>query len=246
MTHLEIERDDVIEQYVGRQLPPERARAFEEHVFSCDDCFDKVQALEQLRGGVRDAARRGDLPNELDAAAEAPSGGWLRPALALSACASLALAALTGWMYFSRIPALEDQIRQSATTLENERAIRREPTPSAPVADAPEPNVPLVMLVASRDVEKPLTADLPAGAKRLLLWIDLPSSAFKVFRLDILAPDGRTIATVDRLERNRNDALLASVPADRLPVGAVRIKLTGQDPSPAALVAEYRLDVVKR
>lgn len=55
MNHREIDEKEIIERYVRQQLSLAERRAFQEHYFTCDACFDKVQMTARLIAGVRDA-----------------------------------------------------------------------------------------------------------------------------------------------------------------------------------------------
>ena len=61
MMHQQIEDEEIIERYVRNQLGAEERKAFEEHYFTCEECFGKLEATERFIAGVRDAGRRGYL-----------------------------------------------------------------------------------------------------------------------------------------------------------------------------------------
>jgi anti-sigma factor RsiW len=244
--HADIERDEIIERYVRRQLPPEELRAFEEHFFGCDECFEKVQEAERFQVGIRDAARRGLLDESSQPSRALGRERWLAWALASTACASLALMAITGWLYFGRLPRMREALNRSAAELDLERRSRAELPPTTIAADGPEANVALAMLVASRAGDKPAPTVLSPAARRLVLWIEVGPSSYRRFRIDVLTADNRQVATLNQLERGPYGALVASLPADGLPTGDLRIRLSGQDPPPASLVGDYQLRIEKR
>ena len=246
MMHSQIEKEEIVERYVQRQLPPEMQQAFEDHFFGCDECFAKLQEVERFRAGVRDAADRGLLPDESRTAVAAGRGGWLRWAFAMTSCSTAALVAISGWMYFRQIPGLRGERDQAASQLQLEREARSQSAQAIVPAEAAEANVALVMLQASRAGEKPPTTVLQPGAQHLVVWIEMGPSRYRSFRIDLLTPDNRPIASLDHLERGPYGALAASLPADKLPAGDLRITLSGQDPPPASLVAEYQLRIEKR
>jgi hypothetical protein len=246
MMHSQIEKEEIVERYVQRQLPPEMQQAFEDHFFECDECFAKLQEVERFRAGVRDASARGLLPDESLTAAAAGRGGWLRWAFAMTSCSTAALVAIAGWMYFRQIPALRGERDQAASRLQLEREARSQSAQAISPAEGAEANVALVMLQASRAGEKPPTTVLQPGAQHVVVWIEIGPSRYRSFRIDLLTPDNRPIASVDRLERGPYGALTASLPADKLPAGDLRITLSGQDPPPASLVADYQLRIEKR
>src|SRR5271169_3316305 len=123
MMHPQIEDEEIIERYVRNQLAEAERKAFEEHFFGCDDCFEKLQVAERFVAGVRDAARRGVLAGEVQGSNRGFIWrGWLVPAFGVSACAALVLAALSGWLYFSQLPKMREQLSQSAADLRAQRA----------------------------------------------------------------------------------------------------------------------------
>lgn len=114
MTHQEIDEKGIIERYVLHQLAPDERRAFQEHYFSCDECFEETQMQARFIGSVRHASKAGILtasPTE----SLRPRGsslwmGWLKPVFALTATASLALAIALVWLVFNQIPGLRQEI----------------------------------------------------------------------------------------------------------------------------------------
>lgn len=245
MMHAQIDTDETIDRYVRRQLPPEEQDAFETHFFGCDECFEKVQAAERFRAAIRDASVHGLLDDESPAAGAA-AGSWWKWALTATVAASAALAVAAGWMYFGELPRLRDDLTRTTASLAKEREARNALAQSVRPPEEAEANVALVMLQASRAAQDPANAILPAGARHLVLWIEIGPSRFRSFRLEVMTPDNRAITSLDRLERGPYGALVVNIPADKLPAGNVRFMLSGQDPVPAALVGEYIVSIQKR
>lgn len=245
MMHAQIEEQEIIERYVRNQLSEEERKSFEEHYFGCDECFEKLQITERFVAGVRDAARRGTLAGTgLVPGKVSRFGAWWTPAFGVSASAALLLAALSGWMYFSQIPKMQDQLAKSTAELRAQHDVRATLEEQLRQSLHAETNVPLVMLEASRDVQpKPLEAALPASASRLILWVEPGSGRYRDFRIEILAADGSVTETLENVERNPYGALAVSLPANHLQPGEFRIRLTGANPPPASLLAEYTLRI---
>ena len=241
--HSRIEQEETVERYVRHQLAPEDQHAFEEHLFGCEECFEKLQDMERFRAGIRDAATRGVLDHETHA--DAGRGTWLLWAFAATTCTTVAFVAIAAWMYFGQIPTLRRELDRNVAQLTLERQARAEPAPTVP-ADGGEANVALVILQASRAGEKPASAILSAGSRHLVLWVEIGPSRYRSFRLDLMAPGNRPIASLDRLERGPYGALVASLPVEKLPAGDVRITLTGQDPPPVSVVGDYQLRIQRR
>jgi|SRR5215469_5473922 len=244
MMHPEIDREEVVERYVLGQLSPEQRQAFEEHFFACDECFQKVQDVERLRAGIRGAGTRG-LLNDAPALKADPAT-WFRWAFAGTACATFALALLTVWILGSQIPSLRLELRRAAAQLERERQARTELERKIASAELPEPNVPLIMLQASRATESPSSITLSGGATRLLVWIEIGPTRFHSFRMEVFAADNRPVLSLDHLERSAYGALAVSLPVEQLPGGVLRIILSGQSPLPVSVVGEYRLKIDKQ
>jgi hypothetical protein len=241
MLHTEIENEEIVERYVRNRLGPEERQAFEEHFFACEECFEKVQTAERFLAGIADAADHGLL--NAPPRAELAFGHRLNWVLAAATCAASVLAAVVGWTYFNQVPKLRAELDRTTAQLRAEQqSLAASAQRAAPVEQA-EANVPLVMLQASRADEEPASTLMRPGSERLVLWIEMGSSRYRQFRLEIFSQDNRLVASVDHLERGPYGALAASVPADRLPTGEFRIKLSGQDPLPASLAGEYRLRV---
>ncbi|HEV2279220.1 MAG TPA: zf-HC2 domain-containing protein [Acidobacteriaceae bacterium] len=238
MLHTQIEHEEVVERYVRNQLAPEDRQAFEEHYFTCDECFEKVEAMERLVAGVQELARRGEL-GDTERQSRAPYG-WLWWAFAGTSLAMMALAVATGWAFLYEIPTLKRTlIAYGATPPPQQSSIV-----TISLGPMPEANVPLAMLQATRG-EQSTTAALPADARQLILWVELGATRYRSYRMEIDSPKGQKLLTIDGLSRGPYGALAASIPTKSLQPGVYRVKLVGQTPPPASLVSEYRLRILK-
>lgn len=114
MNHSEIQNEEIIERYVLNQLNDEERRAFQEHFFTCDDCFSQVQMTERFIGGVRHAAESGLIADHISPRETARLSGrwfrWMKPALVITMAATLVLCAVVAWLLLVRLPALRDEI----------------------------------------------------------------------------------------------------------------------------------------
>ena len=245
MMHTQIEDQEIIERYVRNQLAPEEKRAFEEHFFSCDDCFDQVQSMELFVAGLRHAGSSGML-------ARVPSGRvrawgmapWWIPAFALTAVLVLVLGSLVEWQRFSEIPGLRQQLQQATSKLRNEQQARAALEQRSPQGGHGEANVPLIMLQATRALQAPVTeAILPPDAAQLILWIDVEPVRDRSYRIEVYETDNKPLDAVEHLKRNSYGALAVSLPAVLLQPGEFKIKLFAEEPSPGSLLAEYRLRI---
>lgn len=246
MMHREIENQEIIERYIRNQLAAEDRRAFEEHYFGCEECFEKLQTTERFIAGVRDASSRGLLKGSLstDTAPLRRWSAWMIPALATSSCAAVALAVAVAWTFFFQVPRLRRQLDQTSADLTAQREAITALQKQVASAEQAETNVPLVMLQSTRDVQaQPNDIGLSPDAKHLTLWMELPSSISGTFLLEIDAANGSHIQTLDNLKRNTYGALVVSLPVERLQSGIYTARLSRQEPSPVTLVAEYRLRI---
>jgi hypothetical protein len=235
--HAEIEKAEVVERYLRNQLPPAERQSFEEHFLACDECFEKLQTAERFAAGLRDAAERGLL----ESAPQVTSPAWFAWAFPATACIALILAGLTAWAYFGKMPQLREELRQAAAHKDEEES--RTSAAQRVAVEQAEANVPLVMLQASRAGEETARVVLKPDKRQLLLWIEPGPSRYRQFRLEVFSSENHLITSVDHLEPSRYGALSASLPTKQLPAGDFRITLTGQDPPPAALAGEYRLQI---
>lgn len=238
MMHSEIEKAETVERYVRNQLAPAECQAFEEHFLGCDECFEKLQTAERFAAGMHDAAERGLL--EVRSQYQGMNSRWFAWAFTATACIALIMTGLAGWAYFGQMPRLRSELRLTAAQHKAEQQSRRRTEQAVEQAEA---NVPLIMLQASRAREEAASVILKPDDKQLVLWIEPGPSRYRDFRLDVFSSDNHLITSVDHLRLSRYGALAAGLPAQQLPTGDFRITLTGQNPSPAALVGEYHLKI---
>ena len=245
MIHPQIEDEEIIERYVRNQLAEEERKAFEEHFFGCEECFEKLQATERFIAGIRDASSRGLLGSRqpADAASARTWGVWMFPALTASSCTAVALAIAVAWTFFFQIPRLRRQLDQTSAEMNTQREAIAALQGQIATSTQAEANVPLVMLQATRDAQaQPNEAVLPTGATQLVLWVEVPAGKIRSFRLQVETADHRPVVTLGHLQRNSYGALAASLPTEQLQPGDFRIMLTAEDP-PASLLAEYKLRI---
>jgi hypothetical protein len=238
-----IKDEEIIERYARHQLSSEEGRAFEEHFFSCDACFEKLQATERFIAGVRDAAGRRRLDNG-PAETGKTRGWWLFPGFALSSCATVVLAGLVIWVFLVRLPGLRRERDEVTAKLHAEQGLRAELEREIGRESAPQTNVPFVMLEAARGGPTSNEAIVPAGARHLVLWAELGGeSRFRSFRLEVYAPDHRLLERVSHLSRNSYGAVVVSLATEDLASGDYLLQLSGEAPAPLSPVAEYRLKI---
>jgi hypothetical protein len=258
MTHREIQEGEIVERYVRRQLAPDERRAFQEHYFACDECFEQVQTTTRFAAAVRQASRKGSFA---ESAAE-PVVWWknlFTPAIAF-AVAALVLAATIGWLVF----------RQPATP--REEFAREQPSPSPDQTVAPDRNTartaspspeenerpklqdqrdllaqnrsPVVLLESSRDASGGNQLTLPANASGAVLRIEVePDSPFTGFQFQIFDSSRRLVTTVTSGKASARGAVSANVPARHLQNGKYLVKCFGLKDGQRVLIGEYDLNV---
>ena len=243
LTHKEIEAREIVEAYLRGKLAEDDRLLFEEHFFTCEECFTEVRTAEQFINGVREAGKDGLLGAER----VQPEGkGWWQPALGLAwAMASLVLLVATGWLGFVERPQTYRELDRHRALLEAERTQRRQLETQLAMAHPPaaEGNLPLAMLEARR-AGAPNEVRMPPGASQLVLWIELDAGIhFSSYRLEIRDQAGSTIETISGLTKNAQGALTAGLPATRLAAATYTVLLHGAGSGQDALIAEYRLAI---
>src|SRR5260370_26474930 len=129
------------------------------------------------------------------------------------------LAVFSGWLYFSEMPRMRQQLSQSAAELRAQREAGATLERQMASSIQAEGNLPLVMLQATRDVQAaPNEVSVPAGAKHLVLWVEAPGKSHRL-RLEVDTADNRPVETVDNLQRNRYGAAAVSLPVETLQPG---------------------------
>ncbi|HEU4386173.1 MAG TPA: zf-HC2 domain-containing protein [Blastocatellia bacterium] len=273
MTHEKILQQDTIERYVRGRLSPDERQEFQEHFFTCDECFEQVQATERFVAGLRDSAATGVLAQAPERVGRAQYAGWFtwfRPAFILAAAASIFLAFGAAWLLFRSMPEMRAElarerrlreetdranranIEDAESRLETERQERarleaelkrRAPANSNTTIAEVQPNIPLAMLQASRAAEA-TALTVPVSAGRLVLWIEIEeSNPSRRFRLEVLNSHGQSVQTVDGLTKNEYGALAVSLPASIFQPGIYTVRLNG---ATGNLVSEYRLQIQRR
>jgi len=241
--HPQIENEEIIERYVRRQLSVQERQAFEEHFMGCDECFEKLQTMEQFVAGIHDAAIRG-MFEDAGTAVPRRSDLWFKWAFAATATAAVILGAVTAWAYLAGIPKLRREVDRAAAELQAEQRLRADLERKAASLEQPEANIPLVILQASRAARDEAASIVVQPASRhIVLWIDIDPSRYRDFRLEVFSQDSRLVASLEHLDRGPYGAIAASLPADQLPAGDFRIRLSAQDQQPSVLIGEYQLKV---
>ncbi|MDX2034229.1 MAG: zf-HC2 domain-containing protein [Blastocatellia bacterium] len=265
MTHQQIQENELIERYVRRQLGPEERRAFQEHYFECEECFEAVQTAARFIAGVRQSARTGVLAQPT--VEKAPWWAWLfQPAMGAAAAAILLLAAAAGWFYLSREARSTGDLTRGATPsgpsagtplLEKERAPAPTSTPAEPEKPqellarnhAPEelaPRSPAILLESARGGGGNQVT-LPANVRAVILRIEVePGAAFTSYQFQVLDNAKRAIATASSGRANARGAVAASLSAEKLQSGTYRVRWFGVRDGQRELIGESDLTILRQ
>jgi hypothetical protein len=246
MMHEHIWDHDAIERYVRHQLSPDQELAFEEHFFSCDECFEKLKEMERFVAGMRDAGHRGHLDSP-DPAIGKKGSRWLLPGLAAGSCSAVVLAGLVLWAFFILVPGFRHERDEALAKLSARQELQADLESAVGQERATQANVPFVMLESTRGNETSEEATLPSGARHLIIWAELPrESRFQRFRMEVYAPDRHLIEVVKDLTRNSYGAVVVNLASEGLSSGDYVIKLSGVGLIPPIPLAEYHLKINRR
>jgi hypothetical protein len=255
MNHQQIQNQDIIERFVRHQLPAEERRAFEEHYFACDECFEQVQAMAQFIAAMRDAARRGVLA-ESATVAEPWWRAWFKPTLIFAATAAAVLAVALGYVFFRQNPTPREEVarenQQPPKQIENGKptptpvdvAINHPPRTPEPTNPA-QAKAPIVLLDSARDARSGSNQlNLPASATNAKLLVEVePGTRFDSFQLQLFDAEKHPVTSFSGIKANSQGVLAVNVPAALLPNGKFLVKLYGAKGGERTPVGEYDLTV---
>lgn len=258
MTHQEAQQD-IVERFVRHQLSPDERRAFEEHYFECEECFEQVQVTAHFIASVRQAARKGLL------AEPAATPWWInlfKPALMFATTTALLLAIGIGWVLWKQATTPHQELAiQQPPTPQPMASIEITPTPS--VGENPKPDLlaenrpaqtpeitpgkaPIVFLSSERGDSGGNQVTLPVNAQSVILRIDVePNSSFSRFQFQVFDNTKRLVTTTNGGKATIKGTVSASLPTKLLQTGRYVVKCFGLRDSQRELVGEYRLQVLK-
>ena len=255
MNH-QIEQQDIVERYVRHKLSAEERRAFQEHYFECEECFEQVQTMARFVAGMQQASRKGLLA---ETATESWWANLFKPALVFGAAAALLLAVGVGWLLLkpNASPSQELAVVQSPTptvsptttpTTEESRSndllARNRPQPTP---DAAPGKVPVVFLDSERDAATAANQlTIPANTDKAIFRIEVePGSTFSGFQFQVFDSAKRLVTTASGGKANAKGAVSASLSTQLLQSGKYVVKCYGIRDGQRELVGEYRLQIQK-
>lgn len=255
MNHQQIEQQDIVERFVRHQLLPDERRAFEEHYFACDQCFEQVRTAAQFIASVRHSAQHGVLAE--NATAETWWKAWFKPAPILAAMAAAVLAVALGAVFFRQAPAPREEVAR-----EGRQTPAGSMTPTPPPEDlalnhpprTPEPvnpaqtkvpiALPTVLLDSARDAHSGGNQlSLPANAASAKLLIEVEPGRFDSFQLQVFDVGKQPVTSINGIKANAQGTLTMIISTALLPNGKFLLKLYGVKGGARDLVGEYDLTV---
>ena len=114
MDHFEAVNNQAVEQYLLGQMPEAEIEEFEQHFFECGICAEEVQSGIVFQENARAAFAAAPRPEPAPAKRNWLAAWWPKPAFAVPAFAAALLAVVVVYQAGFEIPALRQQIAQSA------------------------------------------------------------------------------------------------------------------------------------
>ncbi len=228
MEHPRIDEERIVDRYLAGRLAPDAEAAFEEHLFECADCLEKVQWGDELRRGLQAVAAE-------DAAGATVSLGmlaWLRGRQAQI----LGLAALAMLL-----------VVPSATVLWQKAELDRLRGLVARGTGLTEPTgaFAVVSLGMVRDGGGEMAEIRPdPGKEAVLLSLELQTVEAARYRVTLSDAAGEILWTGDDLEPNLYDTLLVALPSSFLAPGSYRITVEGLPAAGAEPAGEMEFRVL--
>jgi hypothetical protein len=267
MNHQQIEQQDIVKRYVLHKLPPAERRAFQEHYFECEECFERVQMAARIIADVRQVVRKGALAESV---AEPRWKSLFRPAPGFAVALAMVLALAFGWLLLKRDSATRQElaIEQSPSPPPQPTATPgTETTPTTTTGERPKlqdqpdllaqnrqtrtPDVapgkpPVVFLDSERDASGGNQLTLPPNAASAILRIEVePGSSFSGFQFQVFDSSKRLVTTATSGRASATGAVTASLSTRLLQNGKYVVKCYGLREGQRELVGEYRLQVQK-
>ena len=258
MTHLESQQD-TIERFVRHQLSPDERRAFEEHYFECEECFEQVQTMARFVAGIRQAARKGLLT-------ESVTAPWwailFKPAVIFATATALILIAGMGWLLWKQAPAPQQELASGQTPTPAPQSTATIAALTPPIGESPKPD----LLAQNRPPQTPETSPaksvvvfldsergdggnqliLPANASSAILRIDVdPGNSFSGFQFEIFDSSRKLLTKASSGKASAKGTVSANISTELLQTGKYVVKCFGLRDGQRELVGEYRLQVQK-
>jgi hypothetical protein len=243
VSHQAVRDQELVDRYTRGQLATDERLAFEEHFFTCEECFRELEMTDRFVGAVRHQAARNQL-GPVSVGPEEGSAPRLAPAWLAGMAAAVAVSTALGGFAVWELKGLRGELgRAREDDRRSREAMIQDVRGAIEAAHRPgsvQPNLPVVALMAARSAEPPNEVRLPPAGGTFVLWIDVEDQprgrAFKVE----LRSAGRTVTAAGGLVPNERGALTVGLDGRRLPAGDYRVALYAED-EPGRLRQEYAL-----
>ena len=272
MDHARIDEDQLADRYLMRQLDETERRSFEEHFVDCPICLERLEAIEGLRGALKDlpagfsspTARAARVPPVDSRDRFAPRRGRVFVALlAAAACLVLATVASIVFQGEARRARRElEAVRQTSekarqrearleSTLRTEQAGRPRPADEPARTMSPEPlaaaSVFTLTLTRSGSADSADRVPLPDAAGWIVLLFDrpdTPGSGVRGYRVRLSTTGGRAVSEPVAASEASSGMLAVSVPSSHLPPDGYRLAV--EDSASGNVLVTYRFRTVGR
>ncbi len=236
MEHPQIDEEHILDRYLAGRLTAEDEAGFEEHLFACADCLEKVQWGEEMRRGLHAVAAATAAEHAARTAVSLGLLAWLRSRRPgqLAGVLGVALALVV-------LPAL--LLWQQAEL----RRLRSAP-PRIASQGLVEPlgNLQVVSLGLVRDAAGAVEIPLEPGRDAVLLSLELSTVAAGRYRVTLRDAAGKVLWRGHDLEPNRYDSLMIALPSSYLSPGSYKITVEALSSSGAETAGEMKLRVSRR
>jgi len=246
MDHPRIDEERILDRYLVGRLPAEEEALFEEHLFECADCLERVQWGEELRRGLQEVATEETARAAVQTTAWVGLLAWLRrrPArrAALATLGLILVGALVGALVV--LPAV---VLRQQTELRQLRAAAGQPSAAPEGLTRPVSGFLVVSLGVVRGADAREVELRPDPAKAaVLLSIELETASAARYRVTLRDEAGHVLWRGEDLEPTLYDTLLVALPSSFLTPGRYRITVEGLAAGELEPAGTFRLRVLPR
>jgi hypothetical protein len=236
MEHPRIDDEHILDRYLAGRLTAEDEAGFEEHLFACADCLEKVQWGEELRRDLRSVAAATAAEQAARTAVSLGLVAWLRSRrpgqLAGILGAVLALIVLPALLLWQQ--AELSRLRSASPRLASQGLAE------------PLGNLQVVPLGVVRDAADAVQIRLDPGRDAVLLSLELPTVRAAHYRVTLRDAAGAVRWRGEGLEPNLYESLMIALPSSYLAPGSYRITVEALSASGAEPAGEMKLRVSRR
>jgi hypothetical protein len=257
MDHDVIQGSQIPDRYLMGKLSVEEALRFEEHFLDCPTCLEHLEALEGLKGGLRELSGRGTPAAEPGRHALAHFFRGPRAA-ALLAAACLALAVVPSALFLGELRRTRgelESVRRASDDARRERAAQdpglgRERTAGASVAGVTTPlaaSVFTLNLTRGSGTEPDNRIFIRDPREWVILLVDQPEPPlFESYRARLSTRDRHPVGDAFTANAVSGGMLAVGLPPGLLPAGDYVLTLEGLGAGHTRDLATYQFRAVPR